>query len=332
MTTPTRERSSAAAASSRRALAACLALALGCVAKGAEAAPTRKLFACPGCVVVGDETAEAPRGLLVALHGDEGTPAKVLSAWQPAAAAHGVVLFAPQCPRAERCSGSWWRWQGDPAWLLARTEEVTKEYGVDPARRWVTGWSGGATYLGMFGSRWFEAFAAISLGGGGAPPGTSACFPRAGGSCAPVHYLMGDRNPLFSLAEATRSYFEGCGHAVTWDLQAGANHGGEWRAYSLGVEEILGWLLAHPAGCSEPPPPESVPSASVAPPPGPSPASPSASAPPPSGASTPVPRCGCTVSAQGAPSWLFLAIGALLLRLLRVSWSLSDRRHRPHRR
>src|SRR5262249_35410391 len=147
-----------------------------------------------------------PMPLLVVLHGDEGSPDRLVSAWKAAAADAGVLLFAPKCPKDEGCTGSWWRWHGDPAWLEREVGALEASHRIDPRRRFLAGWSGGAPYLGLFASRWFPRFAALSLAGGGAPPSDPAiCAPRA---CVPVHYLMGDRNPLFSLAASTRDYFQ----------------------------------------------------------------------------------------------------------------------------
>ena len=204
---------------------------------------------CPGCVVVGELSGER-RPLLVVLHGDEGSPTRVLGAWKLAAEKAHVTLFAPRCPKSEGCAGSWWRWNGDPAWLLAQVESVSKRFPTDPNRRYLAGWSGGTTYASFYIPRWFPTFAAVSLAGGGAPPHQPDCLVDAGGACGPVHYLAGDRNPLFSLAEGAHAYLERCGHAVTWELHAGADHAAEWRAYERETGAILGWLLDHPEGCA----------------------------------------------------------------------------------
>lgn len=260
---------------------------------------------CEGCVSV---NAEGPPGrpLVVLLHGDEGTPHKLVSLWRATAKARDLVLFAPRCPRAEGCTGSWWRWGGDPSWLLDAVEEMSAAHEVDEERRYLVGWSGGATYMGMNGARWFHTFAAIALAGGGAPPSDDACHPSAGGSCAPVYHLMGDSNPHFALAEATRSYFVGCGHAVTQVLRRGAGHTAEWHAFAHGHRDLVDWLLARPRDC---PPPSSAASAAAAP---------SAKAPPSEprhenegpAAAAPGPRearCGCKVAGfsppRGAPGW-----------------------------
>lgn len=217
---------------------------------------------CPGClldvsavvpgapaVIPGAPTSGQARSLLVVLHGDEGSPGRVFGIWRRAAKEASYILFAPQCPRAEGCTGSWWRWSGDPRWLTDQLDAIEARYPVDRARVYLSGWSGGATYIGMFAPSFSPRFAAMNLSGGGVPPNnrlTCAACPT------PVHYLMGDRNPLFSLAQGTRAYFEGCRHELTWDGLAGANHAAELRAYTSPekTRAILAWFSAHPNGCT----------------------------------------------------------------------------------
>ncbi len=218
---------------------------------------------CDGCQLFGADQGKG-RPLIVALHGDEGSPRKAAPLWKSAVMSHEVVVFAPKCPTSKGCAGSWWRWNGSPQWLLDRVAALTETHALDPNRRYLVGWSGGASYMGMRGARWFETFAAIALVGGGAPGGAS-CFSKAGGRCAPVYYLMGNRNPLFGLARDTRAYFERCGHAVEWNVQPGANHAKEWVAYQRSRDAIASWLLERSMGCREPVPPARVASSRPAP-------------------------------------------------------------------
>jgi len=132
---------------------------------------------------------------------------------------------------------------------MDQLDAIEARYPVDRARVYLSGWSGGATYIGLFAPSFSPRFAAMNLSGGGVPPGnrsTCAACPT------PVHYLMGDRNPLFSLAQGTRAYLEGCRHELTWDGLAGANHAAELRAYSSleKTRAILAWFSAHPNGCT----------------------------------------------------------------------------------
>lgn len=238
----------------------------------------RNDYVCTGCTLISNGPDGDVQPLVVVLHGDEGSPRKVGPLWTPLGE-NGVCrgdasapaksraphvcpsllspdeerrplrVFAPQCPRSEGCKGSWWRWFGDVRWIADRIDEVSELVGVDPKRIYLAGWSGGASYLGMASPAWFPQIAALSLAGGGGPA-RGSCLSSAGKSCAPIHHLMGDRNPLFELAISTRDAFIACGHEVTWELVPGADHAGEWRAYSARAAEIAWWLLDHPAGCA----------------------------------------------------------------------------------
>lgn len=205
---------------------------------------------CAGCLFEpAPGPTDVPRPLLVLLHGDEGSPSKLFGAWKTAAAQANVHLFAPKCPTSEGCAGSWWRWDRDPKWILDRVEDLGRRASVDPKKRYLAGWSGGTTYISFHVPRWFPTFAALSLAGGGAPSRDDGCFVGAGGPCGAVHYLAGDKNPLFSLAEGAHAYLERCGHDVTWELHPGADHAGEWRAYEREVGQLMTWLTSHEEGC-----------------------------------------------------------------------------------
>jgi len=239
---------------------------------------------CKGCLSAGRDRNE-PQPLVVVLHGDEGSPAKVAGLWAPLAE-RGVCslpdgsahvcdekedlvkrrtfwLFAPKCPSSRGCAGSYWRWGGSVSWLDEQVDLFAAKHSVDSARVYVAGWSGGATYISMMNPDWFPRFAALSLAGGGTHPHKDACLPNAGGSCAPVTYLMGSGNPLFVLAENAKRGFERCGHELDFQLLPGVDHAGEWRAYQKRLPEIASWLLDHPQGC---PAPEAAPRPDITPP------------------------------------------------------------------
>jgi predicted esterase len=271
---------------------------------------------CAGCVLLAPQ-GDAPRPLLVLLHGDEGSPTKVVSAWQKAAEAAGVVLFAPRCPTALGCAGSYWRWDGDPGWVLDQVTAVERLHAIDPRRRYLAGWSGGTTYATLHVSSWFPTFAAASFAGGGVPAHDGRCVAHAGGGCAPIHYLAGDRNPLFDLAVGARQELEACGHDVVWDLHRGADHAGEWRAYEREVPALLAWLLDHREGCASAAP---SPSTSSEPIPPAAPAEASTSTAPAPRAPTRAPptvapgcRCGLTPGRDAAPSGPRAGLALLLL-------------------
>jgi predicted esterase len=180
-----------------------------------------------------------PRPLLVLLHGDGETAASMFDAWQARAAARDIAVLALDCPVSEGCSArSWWRWNGDPAWIDRQTVALGELRPIDRERMWIVGWSGGASYIGLRTQELERTFAAIVIHGGGVPPPRSSCD----GPKAAVTFLVGDANPLHYLAVGLREYYERCEHDVTWTLLRGADHGGERRALAAHREEILDWL------------------------------------------------------------------------------------------
>ncbi len=68
----------------------------------------------------------------------EAASARWCAPGKAAAAAAGVILLAPRCPRALGCAaGSWWQWYDasghDPAWLGAQIDAVAARFPVDGA-------------------------------------------------------------------------------------------------------------------------------------------------------------------------------------------------------
>jgi hypothetical protein len=256
---------------------------------GTAFATPREGFPSPGSIAelpAGD----APVPLLVLLHGDAQPPRVLFEAWPAAASARSVALVALACPKHAGCKGSFWQWDGDPAWLDGELAALEKERPVDRGRTWAAGWSGGASWMGFRMQAFAARFAALVHWGGGIPPADPAC-----GRDVPAYFLVGDANPLHGLAVRLRDAHERCGHEVLWDLVRGADHAGEQRALSRAkADAILAWLMAHPrtapdlsAAAPAPPPPAppaTTPSTPAAP------AATAASAPP----ST---RCAC----QAAP-------------------------------
>jgi poly(3-hydroxybutyrate) depolymerase len=214
----------------RRGLAVLYAIALVPAAAHADAkAP------CADCILelprpAAELDGKKPLPLLVLLHGDGERASYVASKWRAAARERGWVLFAPQCPTAEGCGTSWWKWDGDPAWLEGQVGKVrdavkAAKLAIDPASIALVGWSGGATYWGRRAAA-LRIFSVAIAHGGGDSPSSNACPSPA----LAAYFLVGDRNPLHGLAKDLRTYLDGCKQHVTWDLVAGADHDKEDRA------------------------------------------------------------------------------------------------------
>lgn len=199
-------------------------------------------------VVTGAATAapvfEAPAGndpvpLVVILHGDREHAPAAAARWRAAVKKQGWALLALECPTDLGCEDSWWKWNGDPAWIGNQIDAVAKRRAIDPERVYLVGWSGGASYIGYRARAWSSRFAAVVFHGGGMAPAESECPDPA----LPAYFLVGDRNPLHRLAKELRGYFDGCKQDVTWDLVKGGDHGREESALTAAkARAILGWL------------------------------------------------------------------------------------------
>lgn len=304
--------------------------------------PTKRdNWPCPGCVAILPpiKSAELKPPMLVLIHGDEGSVRVVLQVWQKPLEKRGIILLALRCPKALGCAGSYWQWAGEFDWIAEQTEAVLAEYPADRDRVYLSGWSGGSTYIGMMEPKLPEIFAAININGGGAPPGISSCAPRK----VPVYYFMGGKNPLIELAERARDHFRSCGHPLEWDFHSELNHAGELRVLSSEAQttRILDWLLAQKRMNAEnnvppAPPPSEMPSHSVELPKTPPAVNSSGMIPksvvkpPPSGRG-----CGCGVPAQSDAmdrasiiiAVLVLGFAGVFIRRRRFHFAASKTRH-----
>jgi len=183
-----------------------------------------------------------PMPLLVVLHGDRDHAANTANRWRAAAKASGWALLSLECPVADGCKGSWWKWNGDPAWLFAQVAAVQSSVEIDPTQIYLGGWSGGATYIGMHAPAWNDVFAGVVIHGGGHRP-SAECPPRA----LPAYFLVGDANPLHRGAVELRAWFVECAYEASWDLVKGGDHDKEERALTKAKAiSILDWLAARP--------------------------------------------------------------------------------------
>lgn len=176
--------------------------------------------------------------MLVVLHGDREHATAAAARWRAATRASNWVLLALEVPEGE----SWWRWGGDPSWVIARTEKAARDAHVDRARIYLAGWSGGATYIGDFARAWEPTFAGLVIHGGGRAPAEATCVEHL-----PTFFLVGSGNKLHPLAVALRDFLRGCGQDVVWDVidkSAPGAHEAERKALTKKkAMAILGWLL-----------------------------------------------------------------------------------------
>jgi poly(3-hydroxybutyrate) depolymerase len=193
---------------------------------------------CTGCALDLPTVREEDLPLLVVMHGDRETARAAAARWQ-SAVHEGWAVLSLQCPRDRGCDDSWYKWGGAPSWVTEQVTKVTRTLRIDARRIYLAGWSGGATYIGMFATAWDPMFAAVVLHVGGQPPRSGGCPARP----LPAYFLVGDANPAHGAAKALRAYFEACDQEVIWDLVPDADHEHEAAALDPGkVSAILAWL------------------------------------------------------------------------------------------
>lgn len=208
---------------------------------------------CADCILhMPPSTADRPRPLLVALHGDGGAMLPLVRAWQAAADEADAILLAPRCPRELGCAAqSFWKWLGgrghDEGWLGGLIDAVAARHAIDPARVYATGYSGGATYLGWYVPRHPERFAAVAHIAGGAPWGVPCPACKV-----PVLFVIGATDPMIVPYTAPlRRYYDACGgHEVTWQALPGVTHESILGHLQAGrAPSIMRWLMERPSSC-----------------------------------------------------------------------------------
>ena len=202
---------------------------------------------CKGCVTY-LPAGEAKVPLVVLLHGDNQDPKTLAAAWLPPLRRRDIAMLAIQCPRELGCQGSYWRWNGEATYIRALVDKLGTLRAIDENRRWLVGWSGGASYMGYRTQDLEPSFAALVFHGGGMGPAREPCSDTA----RPVFFLVGDKNPLHHLAQGLRQHYGRCQQSVHWDLLAGADHGGEWRGLAGHIDGILDALVALPVAMPGP--------------------------------------------------------------------------------
>ncbi len=185
--------------------------------------------------------------VLIAFHGDEGTPNVITSFLTQAAEANGYILFAPQCPLAGGCNtGSWWRWNQPMSWAFSQLDTLQAQYNVDLNRVYAIGGSGGAVYLGYRSDELSPRVAGFAMVSGGFSSYSGACQ-----ACKiPLYILIGDQDFLLSQTQQARTFFEQCGNEVVFDLLPGVDHQGGGQSLATGKgSEILQWFGARSNRC-----------------------------------------------------------------------------------
>lgn len=196
---------------------------------------------CRGCTVDVPRDATGDLPILVVLHGNHEHAHQRAAWWRDVAVARGYVVLGLECPREAGCTdGIWYQWNAAPSWIGDQIAAL--DLPIDPARRYIAAWSGGASYVGMNADR-LSGFAAVVFHGGGQPPlGRTDCPSTA----LPSYFLVGDGNPAHGAAVKLKNYLAKCNEPLAWDLLPGAGHDDEAKALDHAkAEQILDWLEQH---------------------------------------------------------------------------------------
>ncbi len=161
--------------------------------------------------------------LLLALHGDEGKPNYIHSSFRSLQQTTGGA-FILVSPRAPYGGGSWYKSTSNHRdFVDAVIQKVLASYNIDQDRVWITGWSGGATFLGYYAIKRQDILAAVTFYMGGGSGGYSYS-PPAGSCKIPGRFVIGSKDFLFNLASKTYNSLKQKGHDVTWIELPGVGH------------------------------------------------------------------------------------------------------------
>jgi len=215
---------------------------------------------CSGCIVHVPSTYNLanPTVLLVALHGDQDYPDYIESVWQPATDKVNAIIFTPLCPENEGClfsdgqgnlAHSWWGWiefsTYDDNWIENQVATIAASYNIDKQREYLTGWSGGADFLGYYSIVHSDVFAAVAFVAGGTPyvqscPANNMAAYFLEGSADTYRYTSGQPTQTWQV-------FNGCGDDAVMNVLPGADHQGTADALTNQdyADIIMNWLLTH---------------------------------------------------------------------------------------
>jgi predicted esterase len=163
-----------------------------------------------------------PIPLLLALHGDEGTPDYIYSVFLglQKTSAGAFILVAP---KAKAGGGSWYQATSEHVTFVnAVLSSVLATYNIDQDRIWITGWSGGATFLGYYAVLRQDVLAAVVYHMGGGGGGSYA--PPAGSCKIPARFVIGSADFLYNLAKTQYNTLTGKGHETVWIELPGVAH------------------------------------------------------------------------------------------------------------
>ena len=161
--------------------------------------------------------------LLIALHGDEGKPDYIHWSFRGLQqTTNGAFILVS--PRAPFGGGSWYKSTNNHRdFVDAVIQKVLSSYNVDQDRIWITGWSGGASFLGYYAVKRQDILATVTfyMGGG---VGSYTYAPPAGSCKIPARIVIGTKDFLYKMASKSRDILKAQGHEVAWVVLPGVGH------------------------------------------------------------------------------------------------------------
>jgi poly(3-hydroxybutyrate) depolymerase len=164
---------------------------------------------------------EKPAPLLVLLHGSGHNGRLLVEHWQKFAAEEGFILAGPDAR-----DPSHWSLPGDgPRFLYDLVEELKATQPVDPARVYLFGHSGGATFGLYMAALESEYFAAVAVSAGALRDDDGVMLDRAVRK-TPIAIFVGTKDPFFPLdaVRRTRDAFAQRGFTVELTEIPGHDH------------------------------------------------------------------------------------------------------------
>ncbi len=164
---------------------------------------------------------DAPRPLLVLLHGSGRNGETLARPWKDFATKEGLVLAAPD----SLDSVHWSSPSDGPEFLRDVVEAVRARTSVDPRRIFLFGHSAGACFALEMGALESNYFAAVAIHAGATPPGDFATFDWARRK-VPYGIWIGTEDAFFPLeaVRATRDALKSRGFPVEYQEMGGHTH------------------------------------------------------------------------------------------------------------
>ncbi len=192
--------------------------------------------------------------VLLALHGDEGTSDYIYSVFRGLQNDTGgaFILIAPKAPFG---GGSWYKATSSHYTFINNVISWTlSKYNIDQDRLWITGWSGGATFLGYYAPKRQDILAAViyHMGAGG----VGSYSPPPASCKVPARFVIGSNDFLYKLASSHYSLLKGQGHQVDWIELKGVGHSFQKSTLPATWSWLKGKSLCGkttPGSCGQPP-------------------------------------------------------------------------------